>query len=223
MVNNQRTLISRLLSRHPTIQYGTSTKYTSITQESLHGIVFPRQVHGDGIAWIDESNSRVQTIADGLLTRSRNIAIGIRTADCVPVLLYEPIAEIAGVVHAGWRGAVKQIVGHAVAEIVSSGGNAGNIIASIGPHIKSCCYEVGRDVASLFEGLSDSLVSRNGSKVVVNLAGAVSKQLIDSGVRQSNIEESTHCTYCEKEMFVSYRRDGPQSYNNQIISYISLK
>ena len=222
-MNNVNYIVSTLLSTYRDVQHGITTKYSGISQNDLNTIVFPRQEHGNRVVWVDESNRNGHAVADGLLTRSKNIRIGIRTADCVPVLLYDPVAGIAGAVHSGWRGTAKHVVQHAVSEIVRAGGDVRTIVATIGPHIMPCCYVVGEDVASIFREMGDQLVSVAGGTPRVHLADAVCCQLAHCGLTTAHIERSIHCTCCEKNMFVSYRRDGPQSLKDQIVSYIVIQ
>lgn len=215
-------LTSQILHSYSNIDHGTTTRNACLPVDTLDHIVFPIQEHGDHIAWVEGSTIHERMHADGLLTRSKGLHIGVRTADCVPVLLYEPERGIAGVVHAGWRGAVKQIVAHAIFEITRAGGNAARVVASIGPHINPCCFTVNDDVASLFYEMGSYAVSVVDGSKKVHLADVVVHQLVGSGVLQGNIDRSSYCTCCEKDMFVSYRRDGPQSYTNQIVSYIGM-
>jgi copper oxidase (laccase) domain-containing protein len=135
----------------------------------------------------------------------RGGAVGVRIADCVPIL----IGSGAGVaaVHAGWRGVVAGVIGQAMDML-----GAGDAVAAIGPCIGPCCFEVGADVAARIAeacGEPRVVVTRAGDKAKVDLRLAVRTQLARAGVR--DVEDVPGCTRCEPARFFSYRRDGERS------------
>jgi YfiH family protein len=132
-------------------------------------------------------------------------AVGIRVADCVPIL----IGSSAGVaaVHAGWRGVVAGVIGNAMGML-----GAEDAVAAVGPCIGACCFEVGADVAERIAeacGEPRVVVTRAGDKAKVDLRLAVRAQLARVGVR--DVEDVPGCTRCEPARFFSYRRDGERS------------
>lgn len=142
--------------------------------------------------------------ADALVANEPGAAIGVRVADCAPVLLADP--ERGGViaVHAGWRGVEAGVVRRAL-ELARELG-VRPTLAAIGPCIGACCFEVGADVAERIARASDpsAIVRRAGEKAFVDLRRAVRAQL--AGVRA--VEDVPGCTRCEPERFFSHRREG---------------
>ena len=189
-----------------------STLQSRFGEKSLFFTVL--QVHGDTVHIVEEAEGEFWRKADGsiradaLLTDLPNVVLTILTADCVPILLYDPGRQVIGAVHAGWRGTEKRIVAKTVARMAERyGSNPGEIVAAIGPAIGSCCYEVGKEVADAFGGYPEALELRNG-KSYLDLKTVNRRQLIESGLREEVIETSSHCTSCERESFFSYRGEG---------------
>jgi YfiH family protein len=172
-------------------------------------VVQVKQVHGGRVVG---ANAPHETEADAIVARRcDSIAVGVRVADCVPLLVADPSSGDVAAVHAGWRGVVAQVVS---AAITTLGG--GPLLAAIGPCIGGCCFEVGRDVAERLEracGRSPaSIVVRTaGLKAYVDLRAAVRAQLRELGIAENHIEDVPGCTKHEPGRFHSYRRDGANS------------
>ncbi|MEI8254250.1 MAG: peptidoglycan editing factor PgeF [Deltaproteobacteria bacterium] len=169
------------------------------------------QVHGASVITVhgDEDAVAVRARqADALVSRGAGFAVGVRTADCAPVLLGDRVTGHAAAVHAGWRGVVANVVGEAVRAL---GKEPKNVIAAIGPSIGPCCFEVGDEVAiSLASAAGDGIVLRKGpSNPHVDLWRAIEHQLRAAGV--GVVDTLGRCTVCESELFFSYRRDGQRS------------
>jgi YfiH family protein len=165
------------------------------------------QVHGARVvdaATLASAAAREE--ADALVLRSGGAAaVGVRVADCVPIL----VGSRAGVaaVHAGWRGVVAGVIGNAMEML-----GADDAVAAIGPCIGPCCFEVGADVAARIAGACGEprvVASQAGDKATVDLRLAVRAQLARAGVR--DVEDVPGCTRCEPARFFSYRRDGERS------------
>ncbi|HAN22104.1 MAG: hypothetical protein A2Y15_03745 [Clostridiales bacterium GWF2_36_10] len=148
---------------------------------------------------------------DGLVTTEKNLILSIRTADCVPVLLYDFRNKISSAVHAGWRGTLGRITSNAIKKMKSLGAKTENIIAAIGPCVGVCCYEVGEEVFKLFiESDNDfnSCFINKDSKLFFDLTKANELILIKSSIKKENISSSSLCTYCNENDFFSHRRNG---------------
>jgi len=186
----------------------------------VRAFVLAEQVHGARIAWIGERFPR-QFIprTDGLFTREPGLALGIFTADCVPVLFSWPEESIVGVVHAGWRGLSAGIIGKACRALLRWAGKKTlrGLRVAIGPHIRSCCYEVSEDVARVFS--KPGIAFRDGSRWYVHLAGEVKRQLSEGGLDPRDFSEAPFCTK-EDRRFFSYRRDQD---SRRILTYIFQK
>jgi polyphenol oxidase len=153
--------------------------------------------------------------ADALVAPAGGFAVAVRTADCVPLLLFAADSGAVAAVHAGWRGVARGVVEAGVDALMQIGKDAPQrLSAAVFPHIGVCCFEVGEDVAEQLAALHPdprAVVDRTRSKPHVDLAAIVRAKLEALGVREENIERIAGCTRCEPERFFSYRRDGQRS------------
>ena len=173
-------------------------------------IIKLRQVHSGTVLDIDDTSAAGEPVeGDAVVTAIPGIMLGVLTADCVPILIADFDGRAVAAIHAGWRGTAAQIAKTAVARLIEKFRlEASQLIAAIGPHIGSCCYEIGEEVAA---GISDAtaiLRRPDWSKPHLDLAGANRRQLLNAGIREENIETSSLCTKCRDDLFHSYRRDG---------------
>jgi hypothetical protein len=175
------------------------------------------QVHGSGVHVVRSPESigevRLQE-ADALVAAPGGIGIGVRIADCVPVLVVDLQSGAVAAIHAGWRGTVRGVVEAGVESLLRHGcGEPGALVAAIFPHIERCCFEVGDDVAQTLQqaARSAAVVDRSRAKPHVDLAAIVVGKLMALGLRADQIEQVPGCTRCEPERFFSYRRDGKRS------------
>jgi len=144
---------------------------------------------------------------DALVTDMLSISIGIRTADCVPILLLDASTRAVAAVHAGWRGTVGQIAKRTIEKMTEDfGSNPADVYAAIGPCIRECCYEVGDEVADQFDETPASRRPKRPGRRTVDLSEANRRQLTLAGVSAARIFDSGLCTYCLAEQFFSYRR-----------------
>lgn len=190
----------------------TLEKYLK-TDRKLHFIV-ANQTHSDNISIITthdtqgwESQENAIKDCDALITNCSHVMLTILTADCVPILLYDPEQKVIAAVHAGWKGTKAQIVRKTVkkmSQVFHS--NPADIYVGIGPAIGKCCYEVGKDVAKYFFDYKDSY-TKHTDKYMLDLANINKKQLLSVGVQKKNIEMSNICTACDFERFFSYRKE----------------
>jgi YfiH family protein len=162
-----------------------------------------KQVHSDTIFIADSADGCLGK-GDALITSAPNRWVGIRTADCVPVLLASPDKRIVAAVHAGWRGTIGEIVAKTVARMDSEfGAEPRNLRAAVGPCINRCCYEVGPEVSEQF----DRLFPERHDLTRIDLPEANRRQLVAAGVPPAQIDVSDLCTACDADQFHSYRRD----------------
>ncbi len=161
--------------------------------------ILVNQVHGDRVV----EAALAPTDADALWTSTLGASVGIKTADCVPLLLEDPVSQRVAAVHAGWRGAIAEIPLRALEAL---GSEAKNVRAAIGPHIRACCYAVGEDLAERFaKRFGPSVVTRRDGQVYLDLSKAVRAQLEEFGVSQIDDVEGL-CTSCDRR-FHSFRRE----------------
>lgn len=179
-------------------------------------LVTARQTHSAEVAVIDSVPTEPLVGVDALVTRLQGVALGVFTADCVPIILCDPAAGVIAAVHAGWRGTVAGIVCNAVKAMESVGANVDRIEAVVGPSICQKCFEVGDEVVAEFarHALSlNSIIVRNSAtfKAHIDLAAANCHQMEQSGVPRQNILLSGLCTKCRPSQFFSARNLGVNS------------
>ena len=150
---------------------------------------------------------------DALLENAPGHAVGVKTADCVPILLVDVEHRAVAAVHAGWRGTVQRIVQSAVAAMAAEfGTRPGGLHAAIGPGIGKCCYEVGSEVAAQF---GETGTCR------IDLTEANRQQLIEAGIPEAHIYAAQLCTKCGVEDFHSYRRDRERA--GRMLSFAGIR
>jgi polyphenol oxidase len=160
-----------------------------------------KQVHSNHVLVVESEGKQGE--GDALISNVAEIGLAIRTADCLPILIADPKHRAVAAVHAGWRGVVCEIAAKAVEAMTQHyGSKPEDLVVAIGPGIGPCCFEVGPEVATQF-GLS--------GRTKVDLAGTACRQLGRNGVGARQIFSSGLCTYCDAELFESYRRDREAS------------
>lgn len=151
--------------------------------------------------------------ADGLMTDVPGLPLVIFTADCIPVLLYDPVGRAAAAVHAGWRGTAQAIVRHAVEAMGETyGSQPENLIAAIGPGISECCFLCHEDVPKAMREALGALAEpfirpAEDGRYHVDLKGINAELLRQAGVERIDI--STDCTGCLREKYYNHRSTGP--------------
>lgn len=192
---------------HPTVRQKTFLKnQAGLTFRDLVNI---KQIHGRRVLIVGKKDAGLKTRrkADGLLTAEAGVALTIRTADCLPVFIFDPQQKVIGLVHAGWRGAYKEIVPNAI-WIMKRKWNSDpkNLMVAFGPSMQPCCYEVGKKFLRYFP---QDTTSREG-RLYLNLPLAVKRQLWGLGILKKNIYDNGICTCCDHRFF-SYRRQGAKA------------
>ncbi len=201
---------------HVLLNRALLAKETRIAKEKF---LYASQVHSGDVKIIDKTAVENGVLlqnprTDATITALPGICLMVMVADCVPLLLFDPVKRVSAVIHAGWRGTVHQITTNTIRTMVSYFGcNPTDILAGIGPSIGPCCYEVGDDVkefvAQSFGTTEGYLVHKNPpSKPHFDLWYANHKQLTDNGVKPENIETSELCTLCHSDIFFSSRASG---------------
>jgi YfiH family protein len=174
--------------------------------------VSPLQVHGDHVHVVSDVTDRGWEVldrdlqADALVTDRPGVVLTILTADCVPILLYDPVHRAIGAVHAGWRGTRQEITPKTVRKMGELyGTDPADLIVGIGPAIGGCCYEVGAEVAEHFTDYPESVHEKGGGKYLLDTKQINAAQLVALGIPAEQIEISPICTMCDHERFFSYR------------------
>jgi len=183
----------------------------------LEQFLVVNQVHGDAIFVIKPHgnyfSSSDELNYDAIVTIRADLAICIKTADCVPVFIVDKVKKVIAVVHAGWKGSALGISAKVIRLMQKQYGCLPqDILAAIGPSIGLCCYEVDQVTADAFRGQNNSDVflqpGPKKDKWMLDLPEANRRQLLETGVPESNIELSGYCTTCNQDMFFSHRGSG---------------
>ncbi len=178
-------------------------------------LVTVNQVHGETIVKVDAQNFRIlrSVQADALVTNARGIAIGVETADCVPILLVDPETPAVAAVHAGWRSTVKMIVRKTVERMRDEFGcEPSRMVAAIGPAIGPECYEVDEPVMGpvkeAFPFWMDVAAPRGNGRWSLDLVKANRTLLVQAGLCEKNVHSLGMCTSCRRDLFYSFRAEG---------------
>jgi YfiH family protein len=172
------------------------------------------QVHGDSVldvASIDEAVDS-DTEADAVMSATASVLAGVKTADCVPILIGDPTTKAFAAVHAGWRGTVQSIVAKAVESLGQTyGSDPQDLVAAIGPAASCRMYEIGQEVVDQFSTtLANSEIyftPTSSGHALVDLHAANRDQLIATGVKPDQIFTAPFCTMERSDLFFSYRRE----------------
>ena len=170
-------------------------------------VVFQNQVHSTNYKFVNEPGKIMEN--DALITDEKNLYLAVTVADCVPVFLYFADAKVVAGIHSGWKGTADKITSVVLRAVLKKyNADVKNVFAFIGQCISSDHYEVGEEVAKRFA--SDFKNFKNG-KCYIDIRHDNYNQLMTLGVPKGNIEVSEYCTFKDKDLFHSYRRDGLKS------------
>lgn len=177
---------------------------------NVNEVVYLKQVHSDNI-FIYNNNDIINEEGDAIISNNKNVIIGVFTADCVPVILVDEVKKVSAAIHSGWRGTFNSITLKTIEKMKSEFKcNSKNIKAYIGPHIRSCCYEVSKELKEKFlEKKKEIKESDLFNKNNLNLEECILNDLSNSGVKEENINTLELCTYCSKKIKLhSYRKSN---------------
>jgi YfiH family protein len=203
-----------LLLLHDADEWAAAAASLCVPQERL---LLIHQVHGTDVAVARRgaTGSWRRPEADVVVTDEPDVAIGVRVADCAPILLYDGRQGVAGAIHAGWRGAASNVAGAGVRALEREfGSKPRDIIAAIGPCLDACCGEVGPDVVAAFRSgdASNADVARwftpgRRDRAFLDLPRVNVDQLVAAGVPPDQVFDSALCTKTHRERLHSYRAE----------------
>lgn len=176
-------------------------------------LVVLEQIHSVNVGSTNSDHvGEVEQIAecDGVVTKETGVCLTVRSADCVPILFYDPVAGVIGASHQGWRGTVKNMVGRMILAIEKMGGTRQNTLMAVGPAIGMCCYTIDRDRYVLFmeemERFEKLIIRPHGDTYYLNLLRLNYELAREAGIASDHIDFSPFCTSCDKDRFFSFRR-----------------
>lgn len=186
-------------------------------------LIHMRQIHSDRIVIADATmNFDTPPECDALITDRPNIPLMVMSADCTPILLYDPNNRVIGAVHAGRAGALNAILPKTLERMAQIyGTKIGDVRISMGPSIHGCCYEINPDIAAEVEekGYREAL-SKEGEKLFLDVNTVLRQQLRALNVPLKHIEVINECTACRHDTYFSYRAD--RQYTGRIAGVIFL-
>lgn len=185
-------------------------------------IVCMWQVHSGNVSTVHNNKKLRITETDALVTNKKHLPLAVLTADCLPILFYDPKKESIGVAHAGYRGLLNNIIGHTINRLVAEfKSDVNDIIVGIGPGIERDCYEVGEELLEEFQEKFpsfDDIFSEKDQKYFLDLRSVAKQSLLTEGILSDHIEIMDVCTKDDNH-FYSYRGgDG----DKRFVSVISL-
>lgn len=186
----------------------------------IEKFVMVNQCHGTDILVIDEPNADYahfhKLACDGIITNQPQVMIAVGVADCLPILMLDPVKKVIAALHAGWKGTAGNIAAKGVESLANIfNSQKSDILVSLGPAIGPCCYEVDEPVKQAFTGSgvewSNCATAAENGKWRLDLAAANQEQLLAIGLPVKNIETAGKCVCCQHDWFFSYRRDGGET------------
>ncbi len=208
-------LQSKLLNQFSELVHGFTTRelgddISKIAKEldvSEEKIVTVKQIHSNRVLVFPFlKNSE----ADAMSTHQSGLFIGIRTADCVPLLIYDPQKKVCAAVHAGWRGLIGGVIENTIQQLCQElSSHPKSLVVALGPALCPGCFEIGPEVKDRFvEKFGTRLIISSGEtdRSFLDLREACRLVLLDAGVLGENIEHLSYCNFCQPDLFYSYRR-----------------
>ncbi len=205
---------------------GSSGQHRKLLLENLNSgaqeIFLVKQVHGDRVWVLDDPEQSPEKVeqeeADALITHLTQKPIAVLTADCVPVILYDPKQHVAGVVHAGRKGTQLSIVSKTISMLSSVyGSRAEDVAMATGPAIGGCCYEVDElciePFRNNYQEWESFVTPRSSGRFMLDLLKANEADGLHAGILRENIHRFGDCTSCRNDRWFSYRREGTTGRN----------
>jgi len=176
----------------------------------LKGSVQMKQIHGSEIRRIEEipAGSKMEVGCDGIATNLKKLALVVKTADCVPVVLYDPQHQAIMTLHAGWRGLDQRMIEKGVQQMQNFfQSRPEDLHAIAGPFIHSCCYPVSQELFDQFDANFPGILTRNPNHHL-DLDAITRCQMQKAGILPAHMQFSGVCTSCRNDLFASFRREG---------------
>jgi len=220
--------MSRLAIRHPLlsgcgVEHGFGVRGAPRPADLRR----PQQVHGAAVAFAEQCSGPSPPAADAIVSDVAGQAVAVVTADCVPILVATTDGSAVAAVHAGWRGLAAGVIAAGVAALRELSGEPKPLVAVIGPHIGSCCYEVDAPVlAGLGERFGDALAEASTptrpDHVALDLGALARGELVRLGIPAAAVGSVPNaCTRCDPDRFHSHRRDGARS--GRLVHFVAAR
>ncbi|MEK7173071.1 MAG: peptidoglycan editing factor PgeF [Patescibacteria group bacterium] len=177
-------------------------------QVAVDNLIFADQPHGNNVYHCpSDIGGYIKLNTDGLISASSGQVLVVKTADCLPILIYDPEKNQVAAIHAGRKGLIKGIIENATIALNS---NIRSLIVGIGPHIKKCCYHLKEQDKEIKDSKWQKYSQERDGKYYFDLTQIAFEQLQNLGIKKENIEDMGICTFCEAERFFSARKRDSQ-------------
>jgi polyphenol oxidase len=211
---------ARALEEFPWLEHGFGSRSSQDWPPLDTAVATLRQTHSDNVLVAQRAGYIGE--GDALITNRPGIALSIRTADCLPILIADPANRAIAAIHSGWRGTVLGIAPKTVRAMQEQfGSRPEDLVVVAGPGIGLCCFEVGPEVAVQFSDYFPERENSLSGKAKIDLVETIRRQLGRSGVRPGQFFGSGLCSVCRADLFHSYRRDGEAA--GRMVSAIGIR
>jgi YfiH family protein len=211
--------LAQALEELPFVVHGFGTRFSSEWPQTDTRIATLRQTHSNTVLLADREGCLGE--GDALITNRPGLALAIRTADCLPILIADRSKRAVAAIHAGWRGTVLEIAPKTVRVMQEQfGSQPEDLLVVVGPGIGSCCFEVGPEVAAQFSKFFPERKDLS-ERTKIDLVETIRRQLGINGGREGQYFASSLCTVCHASLFHSYRRDREAA--GRMISVIGIR
>lgn len=202
------------------VQLPTESPFQEYVQQmgiSADDVVLMNQVHEATVVDVDQTDRGSLILGvDGLVTKEKNLFLGVRTADCVPVFIFDQKNSVIGVAHAGWKGIKAGVVEQLLENAVRLGAQIEHTYIAIGPHIGVCCYDVLYERAQqFFPDYPESVVKQN-DKLYLDLGQIAYRKARALGVAGEHFDIPIACTSCQSERYFSFRKDTKETFGEMV-------
>lgn len=201
------------------------SKFFSKFNISLKNIVFMHQVHGNKVIRITDEKLPYISKCDGIITGKKNIFLCATTADCLPIVFYDPCFQTIGICHAGYKGILSGIIKNMLDNLIKSGSCVDDLVIGIGPSIGECCYDVRTDRIDEFIrtfGEIKNMFRNRKNEYLLDLKTVAVWFMTKYGVDRGNIQVFPVCTRCNIDQFYSYRGDTKKTFG-EFVTFIGKK
>ena len=214
---NTNSLIAGFTNKHfPHLPPNDRIEFANVLELDNEQLVKPKQIHSNFIVSVNQPGEILNV--DGIISLRHDLVLSIQVADCIPIFIYDNRNEILGLVHAGWRGISKGIINKTVEKLSSFSSSLKNVKVILGPSIRQCCFEIGPEVAVLFD--EKYMKGGQDDRAFMDLQSYVIDTLEHLGIYRGNVLDVNKCTCCSEE-YHSFRRDGDKA--GRMIAMIGFK
>ncbi len=204
---SEDSLIAGFTNRHfPYTSANDRSEFAKILKLDYQKIVIPKQIHSSNVIICAKAGNIIDT--DGIITDNKNLVLSIQVADCIPIYLYDTQKQIIGLIHAGWRGVNLGIIENSIDKMRELNSESIDIKVLLGSSIRQCCFEVGPEVAELFDKEYQEI--GKSDRMQLDLQSIVIDILINKNIQSENIVDIKECTCCS-DKYHSFRRDGDKT------------